>query len=129
MKMLTPSEIECLLGIRGSADHPLDILGYGYTSEGARRFRAERPDFLPQISAYVQSSLQKMGIFPSVIDPENPGFRTFIRADRGLFRISSMEETGLSRYERIITDLMPETEAINEYIRRVVNSDYVHVAK
>ena len=129
MKTLSPDEIECLLGIRATNDHPLDILGYGYSSEGARRFRTEQPDFLPQIAAYVQSVLLREGIFPKGTNPGDPGWRTFIRADGASFRISSMEEIGFSRYERIFTDAMPETEGIREYIRRVANPDYVHSAQ
>src|SRR5579864_2427135 len=102
MKTLSANEIEFLLGIRGSKDHPLDILGYGYTSEGAERFRRERPDFLPQIVAYVQSVLRQTGVFPKDTDPENAGYRTFIRRADGSFTISKMEEIGFSRYERII---------------------------
>lgn len=129
MKTLSQCEIECLLGIRASNDHPLDILGYGYTSEGARRFRAEQPDFLPQIAAYVRNVLLREGIFPKETNPDDAGYRTFIRADGASFRISSMEEIGFSRYERISTDPLSETEAIHEYIRRVANPDYVHSAQ
>jgi hypothetical protein len=129
VKILSTEEIECLLRIRASDDHPLEILGYGYTSDGARRFRAEQPDFLPQIAAYVQSVLQTAGIFPRDTDPENAGFRTFIRRDGGLFTLSSVEDVSLSRYERIRSAPMSEAVAIGEYIRHVVNPDYVCVSE
>ncbi len=129
MKLLSPNEIECLLGVQASTVHPLDILGYGYTSEGARRFRAEQPDFLPQIVAYVRSVLGREGIFPQDADPGDAGYRTFLKADGLSFRISRMVEVGFSRYERISTDLLSETEAINGYIREVANPDYIHVAQ
>ena len=126
MKILSSDEIDCLLGIRATGAHPLDILGYGYSSDGADRFRAEKPDFLPQIVAQVRTVLARDGIFPAQTNPVDAGCRTFIRADGALFRISSMEEVGLSRFERITTDPMPEAEAIHEYIRKVANPDYVH---
>jgi hypothetical protein len=126
MKTLSPDEIDCLLGFRATDAHPLDILGYGYSSDGASRFRAEKPNFLPQIAAHVRSVLSKEGIFPAQTNPEDAGYRTFIRVEGKLFRISSMEEIGLSRFERITTDPMPEAKAIHEYIRMVANPDYVH---
>ena len=126
MKALSPDEIEFLLGVRVSNEHPLDILGYGYTSEGSRRFRAEQPDFLPQIAAYVRTVLLREGIFPKGTNPGDPGFSTFIRADGPSFRVSSMEEIGVCRYERMSSNPMTEAEAIHEYIRRVANPDYVH---
>lgn len=129
MKTLSADEIECLLGIRASNVHPLDILGYGYTSEGARRFRAEQPDFLPQIVAYVQSVLKREGIFPKGTDPSNPGYITYLQADGLAFRISKMVEAGFSRFERIATDPISETEAIKEYIREVANPDYIRVVQ
>ena len=126
MKTLSPDEIDCLLGIQATDAHPLDILGYGYSSDGARRFRAEKADFLPQIVAHVRSVLTREGIFPAQTNPEDAGYRTFIRADGIFFRISSMEEIGFSRFDRITTGPMPEAEAIHKYIRRVTNPDYVH---
>lgn len=126
VKILSPDEIECLLGIRASDAHPLEILGYGYCSEGAQRFREERPDFLPQIVAYVRSVLVREGVFPKGTDPNDAGYRTLIQADRALFKVSNMEEIGVGRYARISSDPMPETEAIREYIRKVASPDYVH---
>jgi hypothetical protein len=98
MKTLSPDEIECLVGARPSSAHPLDILGYGYTSEGARRFRAEKPDFLPQIVAHVESVLVEGGVFPEGANPDNPGFGTFItvtehRSGLAAWRKSALADT------------------------------------
>ncbi len=128
MKTLSPDEIECLVGARPSNVHPLDMLGYGYTSEGTRRFRAEKPDFLPQIVAHLQSVLVRVGVFPEGINRDDPGFKTFIYTDGTSFRISSMAEVGVSRYERVSTGPLSETEATHEYIRKVANPDYIHCA-
>src|ERR1019366_7534227 len=106
MKTLSPDDIECLLGVRACKEHPLDILGYGDTSEGARRFRTEHPDVLPQLEAYVRSVLRAEGIFPKGTNPEDAGYRTFIVADGGSFRVSSMEELGFSRYARMLSSPM-----------------------
>ncbi|HWQ92537.1 MAG TPA: hypothetical protein VN673_12765 [Clostridia bacterium] len=126
MKTLSPDDIECLLGVRACKEHPLDVLGYGYTSEGARRFRTEQPDVLPQLEAYVQGVLRAEGIFPKGTNPDDAGYRTFIFADGGSFRVSSMEETGFSRFERMLSSPASEAEAVRDYIRRVANPDYVH---
>ena len=126
MKTLTPEDIEALLGIRASKEHPLDILGYGDTSEGSRRFHAEQPDFVPQVEAYVRKVLREGGIFPKGTKPEDAGYATFIQAEGSLYRVSRMEEVGFSRYERISSEPMSEAEAVCAYIRRVANPDYVH---
>lgn len=126
MKTLAPDEIEVLLGLRPSHDHPLEILGYGYSSEGARSFRAERPNFLPQVVAYVQRVLAEAHLFPQGIDRDNPGTRTFIYGDGVLFRVSSVEEVGIGRYERISTGPLSEMEAVQAFIRKVANPDYIH---
>jgi hypothetical protein len=126
LKTLTPDEIESLLQARPSARHPLDILGYGYTSDGARRFRTERPDFSPQIIAHIESVLRASGIFPPHVDRDDPGAATFIYADGSSFRVSSLEEVGLSRYQRLSSEPLPERKAILAYIRGVANPDYVH---
>jgi hypothetical protein len=128
MKTLSTEEIECLLGVRASDQHPLDILGYGYTSDGVHRFREERPDFLPQIVGHVQRVLQMVGAFPPDMYTRDAGRRTFIRHDGDSFTVSSMKEIGLSRYERITSQRMSEAAAIHEVIRLVANPDYVCVA-
>ena len=126
MKTLSPEDIEALLGIRASKEHPLDILGYGYSSEGSRRFHVEQPDFLPQIEAYVRSVLRVAGIFPRGTKPQDAGYATFIQPEGPLYRVSRMEEIGFSRNERIPSEPMSEAEAVRAYIRRVANPDYVH---
>ena len=128
MKTLSTEDIEFLLGIRASKLHPLDILGYGYTSEGARLFRDERPDFVPQIFAHVQSILRTAGVFPRDTDPRDFGWQTFIHRDGDSFTVISMEEIGLSRYERITSQPMSEAAAIREFIRLVTNPDYICIA-
>jgi hypothetical protein len=116
MKTLSPEDIERLVGARPSSDHPLEILGYGFTSDGVRRFRAEQPDYLPQIVAHIRSVLIRAGIFPEGTNPDDAGFRTFIYSDGAHFRVSSTEEVGMGRYKRISTGPLPETDAINKYV-------------
>lgn len=127
--MLSTEQIEYLLGVRASDTHPLEILGYGHTSEGAQRFRAEQPDFMPQLIAHVRSVLSMEGIFPKGTVPDDLGEKTIIRTEGEMFVVSSMEEAGVGRYERISTRPMPDIEAIHEYIRRVANPDYVRPPK
>jgi hypothetical protein len=125
MKSLSPDEIECLLEVRPSKAHPLDILGYGYSSEGARLFRAERPDFLPQIAGYIRSVLARSGVFPEGINRENAGFRAFLYPQASAFWLSRVKAVGLGRYERIVSGPMSEREAITDYIQSVANPDYI----
>ena len=77
MKTLSPDEIQCLLGVRPSKAHPLDILGYSYGSEGARLFRAERPNFLPQVVGYIRSVLAGSDVFPQGINGQEPRVQSF----------------------------------------------------
>src|ERR1700722_2906760 len=125
MKILSPDEIDSLLEVRPTDAHPLDILGYGYTTEGADKFRAEQPNFVPQIAAYVHRVLESVGIFPPDIDLAAAGYRTFIRKTGKVFEVSSMEEIGSSRFERFATGPFSEQEAVRKYIERVTNPDYI----
>lgn len=128
MKTLSYEEIESLLGYRATTLHPLEILGYDYTTEGTRKFRTERCDFLPQIVSYVQRVLVKEGIFPKVANPKNSQIRCFIQTEGSSYRVNSLEENGLNRYGWITSEPFSEHDAILEYIRKVTNPDYVHVA-
>lgn len=125
MKILFPDEIECLMGLQPTKLHPLEILGYDCSSEGARRFRAEQPSFLPQVVAHVQGSLAKIGGFPRAYLPGEYECRTFIQADGAGFRVSYMVEAGCSLEKRMLTDPMSDFQAARDYVLRVVNADYV----
>ena len=127
MKKLSTEDIECLLGVRTSDQHPLDILGYGCTSEGVRRFREERPNFSPQIVDHVRKELLAAGTFPPGIDTNEADRRTFIRRDKDSFTVTSMKEIGLNRYKSVTSKPMTETAAIHEFIRLVTNPDYVFI--
>src|SRR5205085_9617598 len=117
---------ESLLQARPNDRHPLDILGYGYTSDGACRFRTERPDFSPEIIAHIESVLRASSIFPPHVDRDDPGSTTFIYTDGSSFRVSSVEEVGLARYQRLLSEPMNQKDAIIAYIRSVANAEYVH---
>ena len=125
MKTLTANEIEELLGIRTTNEHPLDILGFGFTTEGAARFRAERSDFLPQVKAHIRQQLEASGRFPAGVDVEDPGHRSFIRKVAIGYLMSSEEEIALHRYARIVTELASEDQAISAYLERAANPDYL----
>lgn len=125
MKTLSPEEIECLLGMRTCGLHPLEILGYDYTKAGMRQFRAERPDFLPQVVSYIQNALGQHGTFPKHVNPNSPGEETFIQSDGGVFHVSRTIEIGISQLARISTGPLPGLEAIETYIRLVANPDYI----
>ncbi len=125
MKTLSDLEIECLLGIQSTTDHSLDILGYGFSTDGTRRFRFERPNFYPQLAWFIERVLSETPIFPSRINPNDPGFSTFIRANNSGFCVSALEEIGVGRYERILSPTLSKQEAIREYVHRVVNPDYI----
>ncbi|MEO5917835.1 MAG: hypothetical protein ABIS50_26620 [Luteolibacter sp.] len=125
MKTLTANEIEELLGVRPTSEHPLDILGFGFTTEGAVRFRAEHPDFLPQVKAHIRQQLGVSGHFPERIDAEDSEHRTFIRKVASGYLMSSEEEIGLYRYAPVVTEFDSEDQAISAYVERVANPDYL----
>lgn len=90
-------------------------------------FKAEQPNIFLQISQHIGAALQSFGKFPEGIDPGNPGAATFILRTRGSFKISSLEEIGIGKYQRFESDAMTQANAIREYVRRVGNPDYIAV--
>ena len=127
LKKLTANDIECLLGVRKSDQHILELLGYGYSTEGQKRFRAERPDTYQQISEHLAAVLEKNGLFPASIDPHNPGSATFIQRMGSLYKISSLEEIGIGKEKRFEGEFMTLGDAIRAYVRRCANPDYIRV--
>jgi len=127
LKKLTATEIECLLGIRESDQHALELLGYDFTTKGQKRFKSERPNPFQQISEYIASALQTGDTFPVGMDLQNPGAATFILRVGVSFKISSLEEIGIGKYQRFESDAMTQGEAIRKYVREVANPDYIAI--
>lgn len=129
MKTLSADDILSLVGARVDDRHPLEIIGYDLTSEGARRFREEKPDFVPQITAHIQEMLSTHGIFPKDTNLEEPGWRAFIQKTETGFRMSWVAEVGTSRFDRLQKDYKAADAAIHDYLLEVCNPDYVSIDK
>jgi hypothetical protein len=127
MIALSTSDIESLIGVRADDRHPLEIMGYDFTSEGVRRFREEKPDFLPQIRDHIRAVLLANTIFPPNTNREDPGWRTFIESSGHRYTLSTIEEIGLGRYDRFRTDYSSPEEAIESFLQQVCNPDYLPV--
>lgn len=125
MKTLKANEIEKLLRVCQTNEHPLDILGFGFTTEGAIRFRAEQPNFLPQVKAHIRQQLAVYGHFPEGAHTEDSEHRTFIKKLASGYLMSSEEEVALYRYVPVVTEFDSEDQAISAYVERVASSDYL----
>ncbi|MBE2179470.1 MAG: hypothetical protein IAE97_03280 [Chthoniobacterales bacterium] len=129
MKTLSENDILSLVGARPDDRHPLEIIGYDFTSEGVRRFREEKPNFLPQMKKHIQESLLASGIFPQDTNPEDPGWRAFIQRSGSQYKMSWVAEVGTSRFDRFSTDHKSIDAAIHDYLLEVCNPDYVPIDK
>jgi hypothetical protein len=90
-----------LLGCAKSDRHPLEILGYDYSTRGARRFRAEQPDFVPQVCQLIQMSLDETGSFPRKPGEEILRGGTYLeRRPDGVISLHTSVERGNPRPEK-----------------------------
>jgi hypothetical protein len=127
MNALSIGDLESLIGVRPDDRHPLEIMGYDYTDEGVRAFRRDRPDFLPQIREHIQAILRADSIFPSDTNRDAPGWQSFIESAGRRFALSTVEEVGVGRYDRFRTEFNTEEEAIEAFLNRVCNPDYLPI--
>ena len=127
MIALSTSDIESLIGAKADDRHPLEIMGYDFTSEGVRRFREEKPDFLPQIRDHIRTVLLTASIFPAHTNKEEPGWATFIESSGHKHTLSRIEEIGVGRYDRFKTEYISQEEAIDSFLRQVCNPDYLPI--
>jgi hypothetical protein len=102
-------------------------MGYDFTSEGVRRFREEKPDFLPQVRDHIRAILLADAIFPSDTNRDDPGWRSFIESSGDRYTLSTVEEVGVGRYDRFRKDFSSQEEAIEQFLQRVCNPDYLPV--
>ncbi len=126
MVSLSEQDVLELLGYAGSQRHPLEILGYECSSRGARRFREEQPDFVPQVCQLIQASLEHTGSFPG-----NPGGEilrdgTYLeRRPDGLISLHTSIEVSMSETARSTIEFTSVRDAAFELIRRSRNPSYL----
>jgi hypothetical protein len=117
-----------LLGYVAGDRHPLEILGYGYSTRGVQRFRAERPNFLPQVCQLIEASLAEAGSFPREPGEDVLKEGTYLeRRPDGVVVLNTSVEVGISRTARVQMDFTSSQHAVMELIRRVGNSAYLPV--
>jgi hypothetical protein len=129
MVELSERDLVELLGYRAADRHPLEILGYDCSTRGVRRFRAERPDFLPQVCRIIEASLEETGSFPRDRSPELMQSGTYLenRADGSVALFTSVE-TGLVTTAQIQICFPSVRQACIELIRRTSQPDYLMIS-
>ena len=128
MVALTERDVLELLCFAESSRRPLEILGYEYSSRGARRFRSERPDFLPSVCQIIRASLEQAGTFPrapsAALREDGPYLER--RPDGGVSLVTSFE-VGISQTERVRIEFASMQDAILGLLRRVSDPAYLTV--
>jgi hypothetical protein len=128
MVTLTDQDILELLRYAASDRHPLEILGYSCSTRGARQFRQDRPDFVPQVCQLIQASLEEAGSFPR--DPSEEilkdGF-CLKRGSDGVISLHQSVEISISQTLRVSEDFPSIQSAILELLRRVSDPAYLPV--
>jgi hypothetical protein len=128
MVTLTYQDVLELLRYAASNRHPLEILGYNCSTRGARQFRNDRPDFLPQVCQLIRSSLEETGTFPRELSDAVRRDGTYL--ERGVEDVISLHctvETGVSQTARVRSEFPSSRDAIIELVRRLSDPAYLFV--
>jgi len=125
---LTYLDLIELLRIVPTKRHPLEILGYEYSTRGARQFRQDRPDFLPQAYRLIEQSLQETGSFPRNPHPGVDWVGSMLES-RPDGRITVFSSAEITVFETIRTrcDFLSVHEAIYEVLRKTADRAYLRV--
>ena len=105
----------------------MDSLGFGFTSEGIRKFRAENPDVYPQVAHYIRTQLEKHGVFPKSTNLKEPGFDVFIQKQELRYILGFMKEVGMGQFVPHKGSFGTQDEAIRAYVSMVANPDYLRI--
>jgi hypothetical protein len=123
---LTYQDILELLLYADSDRHPLEILGYDCSTRGARQFRQDRPDFVPQVCQLIQTSLEEAGSFPRKPSAEVLKEGTYLeRGPDGVITFHSSVEISVSRTAPVSQDFISMRSAIIALLRRVSDPAYL----
>jgi hypothetical protein len=114
------------LGYATTDRHPLEILGYEYSTRGARQFRGERPDFLPQVCRIIEASLEEAGAFPRAPGPGVLEDGAYLeRRPGGTIALHRNVEVGMSQTARVRTDFATARAAALELVRQLIDPAYL----
>jgi hypothetical protein len=110
-----------LLRYENSGRHPLEILGYEYSTRGSNRFREDRPNVVSQIERLIRESLEEAGVFPR----EHPGGDSLERLAGGVIVLHTSAEISVSQTIPVQYAFASMIEAIYSLIRARGDSVYV----
>jgi len=128
MVTLSYQDVLELLRYAASDRHPLEILGYDCSTGGARQFRRDRPDYVPQVSKLIQSSLEESGSFPRELSDQLLKDGTYLeRRPDDVISLHRSVEISVSRTVRVSEDFTSMRSAILELLRLVGDPAYLFV--
>lgn len=128
MVTLSEQDLLELLGYTATDRHPLEILGYEYSTRGAGQFRRERPDLLSQACRLIEASLEEAGSFPR--DPGAEVLAAGIYLERrpdGMISLHRDVEVGIGQTARAHVDFVSPRDASLELLRRLGDPAYLPV--
>jgi hypothetical protein len=130
MVILTDQDLLELLRYTPSERHTLEILGYDYSTRGARQFRRERPDFLPQICRLIRACLEEAGSFPREPSTAVLAEGTYLeRRPDGVTVLHASVEVSMNRTAQVRIDFESVDGAILELLRRLADPAYLTVPR
>lgn len=128
MVSLSTNDVLELMRYQPAHRHPLEILGYEYSTRGRKLFRQECPDYFPQIVALIDASLAERGTFPP--EPNEDVLREGTYLERkadGQVTLHTSVEVSISQTARVNIDFPSARAAIVELIKRLIDRAYLTV--
>jgi len=120
MVTLSEQDVLELLGYPAERRHPLEILGFGASTQGAEAFRAQRPDYVPEVSGIITKAVERDGRFPS--EPLCPFIR---KIDESSYVVHYYVEKSMGQIEETSTRVPSVEHATVLLLRETANPDYL----
>ena len=131
MEVITLGEPDLLewLGYSTPRRHPLKILGYDDSTRGARRFREERPNVLPEACRLIEMALAEAGLFPREPGPGVLEDGVYLeRRPGGIVALHRSDEVSFSQTARVHIDFGTAREAAWALLRLLCDPAYLPAA-
>jgi hypothetical protein len=129
MVTLSYQDVLELLHYSETNRHPLEIFGFACSTRGARQFRQDRPDFVPQICQVIQASMEEAGSFPREPSAEVLKEGTYLeRRPDGMISFHSSVEISVIQTARVRQDFPSMRAAIIALLRRICDPAYLPVS-
>jgi hypothetical protein len=115
------------MGYSESSRHPIEILGFEYSTQGMKYFQSNKPDIIQILGSVIIQTVNNFGTYPSEISAQLRKSGSYIFTDENgdIIYSSPDDKRSYLQFERFDTKCKSVDEAAFKLMKRKVQPEYL----